>query len=64
MTTGTKKNLATLATLEKFSSKAVCRLIGGAMDLAARRFPPLVRIETTNACNSKCTICRESKMNS
>ena len=44
--------------LGKLSSKAVCRLVGGAMDLAAGRFPPLVRIETTNACNSKCTICR------
>ena len=44
--------------LGMLSSKAVCRIIGGAMDLAAGRLPPLVRIETTNACNSKCTICR------
>ncbi len=62
MKTGTKKNSAAMTTLGKFSSKAVCRLIGGAMDLAAGRFPPLVRIETTNACNSKCTICRHCQI--
>ena len=32
------------------------------MDLALERFPPQVRIETTNACNSKCTICRHRVM--
>lgn len=58
MKTVPEHNSPTLATLGRLSSKAVCRIVGGAMDLAAGRSPPLVRIETTNACNSKCTICR------
>lgn len=44
-------------TITKLSSKAACRLIGGAYDLALGRFPAVVRIETTNACNAKCVIC-------
>ncbi|MGD0897852.1 MAG: radical SAM/SPASM domain-containing protein [Thermoguttaceae bacterium] len=32
------------------------------MDLALRRFPPVVRIETTNACNGQCTICPRRAM--
>jgi hypothetical protein len=38
-------------------SRAVCGIVGGAMDLALGRFPSLVRIETTNACNARCAIC-------
>jgi len=38
-------------------SRAVCGLVGGSMDLALRRFPSVVRIETTNACNARCAIC-------
>ena len=35
----------------------VCELAGAAMNIARRRFPPIVRIETTNACNARCIIC-------
>jgi hypothetical protein len=38
-------------------SQAVCELAGTAMNLSRRTFPPVVRIETTNACNAQCTIC-------
>jgi uncharacterized Fe-S cluster-containing radical SAM superfamily protein len=51
-----------MSVMGKWTSKAVCRLAGGAMDLALNRFPPLVRIETVNACNSRCAICRHSAM--
>jgi hypothetical protein len=43
--------------LSTLSSLTVCRTLGGVMDLALRPFPRLVRIETTNACNARCTIC-------
>jgi hypothetical protein len=44
------------------SSWAVCRLAGSALDAVLRRFPPLVRIETTNACNARCVICPHSRL--
>jgi sulfatase maturation enzyme AslB (radical SAM superfamily) len=43
--------------IETLSSRTVCRAVGGAMDFTLRRFPRVVRIETTNACNARCTIC-------
>lgn len=43
--------------MPKFTSKAVCGLLGTAMNVARRKFPPIVRIETTNACNARCIIC-------
>lgn len=46
-----------MRTIHNLSSKAACRIIGGAYDLGLGRFPAVVRIETTNACNAKCTIC-------
>ena len=39
------------------ASRTICGLSGGTMNVLLCRFPPLVRIETTNACNSRCTIC-------
>jgi len=51
-----------MGVMGKLTSKAVCRLAGGAMDLALGRFPPQVRIETVNACNSRCAICRHHAM--
>jgi hypothetical protein len=44
------------------TSAMVCRLAGGAMDMVLRPFPVLVRIETTNACNARCTICPRRAM--
>src|SRR5574340_1152632 len=38
-------------------SRVVCGTLGRAYDLAAGRFPAVVRIETTNACNARCVIC-------
>jgi sulfatase maturation enzyme AslB (radical SAM superfamily) len=32
------------------------------MDGVRSRFPPVVRIETTNACNARCTICPHRRM--
>lgn len=46
-----------MSVLAALSSKAVCRIIGGASDATLARFPPIVRIETTNACNARCVIC-------
>lgn len=43
--------------IDTLSSKTICRMLGGAYDVASRSFPSLVRIETTNACNAKCIIC-------
>ncbi len=46
-----------MRTLNWLTSKAACRVVGGGYDLATGRFPAVVRIETTNACNARCTIC-------
>ncbi len=46
-----------MRTLNSLSSKAVCKIVGRVYDLALGRFPAVVRIETTNACNARCTIC-------
>jgi MoaA/NifB/PqqE/SkfB family radical SAM enzyme len=47
----------TMQTLDTLCSKSACRLLGSALDISAGPFPAVVRIETTNACNSRCTIC-------
>jgi len=51
-----------MRTISNFSSKATCRVIGGVYDLAWSKFPDVVRIETTNACNAKCVICPHREM--
>lgn len=33
------------------------RAMAGFMELSRKRFPPVVRIETTNHCNANCTFC-------
>ncbi|OHB66257.1 MAG: hypothetical protein A2V70_04890 [Planctomycetes bacterium RBG_13_63_9] len=43
--------------LSNIASKAACRALGTGYELAMRRFPSVVRIETTNACNARCIIC-------
>ncbi|MFZ5829501.1 MAG: radical SAM/SPASM domain-containing protein [Planctomycetota bacterium] len=43
--------------LAALASRVVCGGIAGALNVAIKRFPPVVRIETTNACNARCTIC-------
>ncbi len=53
----TKVNLLTA-----LLSKTICRSIGGAIEAARGRFPPIVRLETTNACNARCTICPHRQM--
>jgi MoaA/NifB/PqqE/SkfB family radical SAM enzyme len=37
--------------------KLIAPVIAGTFDLIAGAFPHTVRIETTNACNAKCTVC-------
>jgi hypothetical protein len=51
-----------MRSINRLSSRLTCRIIGHAYDLALRRFPAVVRIETTNACNARCTICPHSKI--
>ena len=51
-----------MRTLNHLSSKAACRIIGTAYDLAAGSFPAVVRVETTNACNARCTICPHRRL--
>ncbi len=41
-------------------SKTICGIVGGVFDLTRPAFPSVVRIETTNACNARCTICPRS----
>jgi radical SAM protein with 4Fe4S-binding SPASM domain len=43
-------------------SKTVCQVLGGAMNLVRGKFPPVLRIETTNACNAQCIICPHREM--
>jgi sulfatase maturation enzyme AslB (radical SAM superfamily) len=38
-------------------SRTVCWLVGTVLDRFLPAFPPVVRVETTNACNARCTIC-------
>lgn len=48
--------------ISQWASKAVCGTVGGLYAAQLRRFPPLVRIETTNACNARCTICPHHRL--
>ena len=48
--------------LTSVASKALCRTIGGVLDTVKRRFPAVVRLETTNACNACCLICPHRQM--
>jgi len=48
--------------LTTIPSRAVCRTVGAVYDARLRRFPRLVRIETTNACNARCVICPHGAM--
>ena len=43
-------------------SKSICGAAGLAFDLTLSRFPAVVRVETTNACNAKCIICPHRSM--
>jgi sulfatase maturation enzyme AslB (radical SAM superfamily) len=43
-------------------SKALCRIVGGVLGAAKGRFPAVVRLETTNACNARCIICPHREM--
>ncbi len=44
------------------ASKLLCRTLSCAYDAAMGRFPAVVRLETTNACNAKCIICPHRDM--
>ena len=44
------------------SSALACRVVGTSYQLARHVFPPVVRIETTNACNARCVICPHRQM--
>jgi len=46
----------------KLFSQAVCRAVGTSYDMMRRDFPDTVRVETTNACNARCTICPHGSM--
>ncbi|MHC4399616.1 MAG: radical SAM/SPASM domain-containing protein [Planctomycetota bacterium] len=48
--------------LGHLSSKTACRVLGSAYDATRASFPPIVRVETTNACNAKCIICPHKEM--
>ncbi len=43
--------------IQRISSKTACAVVGAAFEAARADFPAVVRIETTNACNARCTIC-------
>ena len=45
-----------------FMSSALCRIVGSVLDASGGRFPPVVRLETTNACNARCVICPHHEM--
>jgi hypothetical protein len=51
-----------MSILKPLASRALCRTVGGAMECLRGRFPPVVRIETTNACNARCTICPHQRL--
>jgi len=51
-----------MAIFQSLSSQVVCRSVGRVYDLMLGQFPPVVRIETTNACNARCTICPHKEM--
>jgi len=51
-----------MQTVNYLSSKTACNIIGSGLSLSCGRFPAVVRIETTNACNAKCIICPHSEI--
>jgi hypothetical protein len=48
--------------ISRVRSRLNCAVIGSVFDLFHARFPRIVRIETTNACNAACTICPHRMM--
>ena len=44
------------------SAWAISRLATKACEIAYHNFPPVVRVETTNACNSACLMCPHKDM--
>jgi hypothetical protein len=48
--------------VRKIVSRAICQTVGGVLECLRGRFPPVVRIETTNACNARCSICPHQKL--
>lgn len=44
------------------ASRAVCGSVGAAYQVCMPAFPPVVRIETTSACNAQCIICPHRRM--
>lgn len=51
-----------MSALSQLKSATVCGAVGTAYDVVLRAFPPVVRIETTNACNGRCVICPHRTM--
>ena len=43
-------------------SRLVCQALGSVYEAILPDFPPVVRIETTNACNARCQICPHRRM--
>jgi MoaA/NifB/PqqE/SkfB family radical SAM enzyme len=43
-------------------SRLSCSVIGAVLDRTLPRFPPVIRIETTNACNARCVDCPHRRM--
>jgi MoaA/NifB/PqqE/SkfB family radical SAM enzyme len=43
-------------------NKLIGNVVGGIYDLTCGNFPATVRIETTNHCNARCTICPHKSM--
>lgn len=52
-----------MKSLRIVASQIICRSIGRVFDATRGRFPAVVRIETTNACNARCVICPHQRMN-
>ena len=48
--------------LAKVTSKLICGVVGSFFSTQLKRFPKTIRIECTNACNAKCTICPHKDM--
>lgn len=48
--------------LYRLHSFLVSKAVTKALELAHRAFPPVIQVETTNACNADCVMCPRSKM--
>ena len=48
--------------MQKITSKLLCGILGFIFSACLKKFPKTIRVECTNSCNARCTICPHKNM--